>query len=232
MKITFLGTGSGSTLGSKRMKSSILIEDTRNRILLDLGTGANFKLEDLEKLDIDAIFISHLHIDHINGIFDYLVQRKIHNLAPIKIYSPPGFENILNQFKIEGNEIDAEVIESRLPSAKIGNIEVRAVKACHKIYAVAYVINDNKDKIIYSGDTAEPCSEIITESKDADLIIHEATCVAGCEIYGHTSTKDVLSIFPNDKLVLTHIPSQKEKDIFQEVNNRAKIAYDGMSIDV
>ncbi len=231
MKITFLGTGSGSTLGSNRMKSSILIEDTENKILLDLGTGANFRLEDLGKLNIDAIFISHLHIDHINGIFDYLVQRKIHGLKPVKIYSPPGFRKILNQFKTEGNEIDAEVIESELPTAKIGNIEVSSVKACHKIYAVAYIIN-SKSKIIYSGDTAEPCNEILRESKDADLIIHEATCVAGCEIYGHTSVKDVLSIFPNNKLILTHIPSQKEKDIFQEVNNRAKIAYDGMSIDV
>ncbi|AWR94272.1 MBL fold metallo-hydrolase [Acidianus brierleyi] len=229
MEITFLGTGAGSTLGSKRMKSSILIEDSGNSVLLDLGTGANFKLEDIGKLNIDAIFISHLHIDHINGIFDYLVQRKIHGMNPIKIYSPPGFGNILNQFKTEGNEIDAEVIESKLPSAKIGNIEVRSVKACHKIYAVAYIINN---KIIYSGDTAEPCNEIVSESKDAELIIHEATCVAGCEIYGHTSVKDALSIFPNDKLILTHIPSQKEKDIFQEVNNRAKIAYDGMRINV
>lgn len=229
MKITFLGTGAGSTLGSKRMKSSILIEDEENRILLDLGTGANFNLEELGKLDINAIFISHLHIDHINGIFDYLVQRKIHGLNPVKIYSPPGFGNILNQFKIEGNEIDAEVIESKLPSAKIGNIEVRSVKACHKIYAVAYIINN---RIIYSGDTSEPCDGIVMESKKTDLIIHEATCVEGCKIYGHTSVKEVLSIFPNDKLILTHIPSQKEKDIFQEVNNRAKIAYDGMSIDV
>ncbi len=232
MKITFLGTGSGSTLGSKRMKSSILIEDKNNRILLDLGTGANFKLEDLGELNIDAIFISHLHIDHINGIFDYLVQRKIQGMKPIKIYSPPGFSSILNQFKNEGNEIDAEIIESKLPNAKIGNIEVSSAKACHKIYSVAYIIRNNKSKIIYSGDTAEPCEQIIAESKDANLIIHEATCTEGCEIYGHTPVKTALSIFPNDKLILTHIPSQKEKDIFQEVNNRAKIAYDGMIVNV
>ncbi len=209
MKITFLGTGSGSTVGSRRAKSSIMVSDKDN-IILDMGNGANSKLEDLGFPEVNAIFFTHLHIDHINGIFDYLVQRKIRKMPDVKIYSPPGFSGLFEAYRKLGNNISAEIHEDNLPKAKIDNLEVYSVKACHAIYAVSYVITDGKRKIIYSGDTSEPCEGIIEESKDADLIIHEATCIGGCEIYGHTPLPKLKEIFKGKKVIITHIPSQIE----------------------
>ncbi|ARM76207.1 MBL fold metallo-hydrolase [Acidianus manzaensis] len=231
MEITFLGTGSGSTFGSKRNKSSIMISTDQTKIILDMGNGSNSKIEDLGFPDIDAVFFTHLHIDHFNGIFDYLVQRKIRKIKDIKIFSPKGFKKIFDNYRELGNDITAEIIESDLPKAKIGNLEVYSVEACHKIYAVSYIIKDEKHKIIYSGDTREPCEGIIKESKDADLIIHEGTCIEGCEIYGHTTVKQLHEFFANKNLVITHIPAQIEDKIASASKNFI-IAYDGLKINV
>ena len=232
MKVVFIGTGAGATFGSKRVKSSIYLKsDEGYSILLDLGTGANYKLEDFNLLDFSAIFITHLHIDHVSGVFDHLVQRKILRMPEIAIYSPPGFSKLLSSYKDAGNNISATVYENALPKAKIGDLEVYSVEACHSIYAVSYVITDGKKKIVYTGDTSEPCEPILKESKDADLIIHEGSCVEGCEQYGHTPIKKLISMFDTRKLIITHIPSQIEEEI-KRIAKGYNLAFDGMSIDV
>ncbi|EWG07440.1 MAG: hypothetical protein ASUL_05591 [Candidatus Aramenus sulfurataquae] len=232
MKITFLGTGSGASFGSRRMKSSILVESKGTKVLFDLGTGANFKLEDIGKFDVDAIFVTHLHIDHVNGVFEHLVQRQVNGLPKVKVFSPPGFSRLLRDFKELGNDVDAEVVESPLPRSTIGDLQIYSVRACHKIYAVSYVIKGEGKKVLYSGDTSEPCKEILDEAKDADLIIHEASCLSGCEKFGHTAIPTAISLFSSERLVLTHIPAQKEKEIVEIVKDRVKLANDGMVIDV
>jgi ribonuclease BN (tRNA processing enzyme) len=68
MKIKFLGTGSAFTL--KNYQSNMIIEQNRKRLLLDAGGDIRFSLRDagLSYKDLDAIYISHLHADHSNGI--------------------------------------------------------------------------------------------------------------------------------------------------------------------
>ena len=231
MRLVFLGTGAGSTLGSKRVKAGIYVKGEKSAIVLDMGTGANFKLEDFNLLDFSALFITHLHIDHFNGVFDHLVQRKIRGLQPIKIFSPRGFSDIFSAYVKGGNNISAEIVESDLPSSEIGEFQVYSIKGCHSIYDVAYVVSDGKRKILYTGDTAEPCEPILSEAEKVDLIIHEASCIDECSKWGHTSVKQLLSLFPKEKLILTHIPSQIEDEVVKLAKGY-KIAYDGLIVDV
>ncbi|BFH72727.1 MBL fold metallo-hydrolase [Sulfurisphaera javensis] len=232
MKLVFVGTGAGATFGSKRVKSSIYLKsDDGTSILLDLGTGANFKIEDWNLLDFSSIFVTHLHIDHVSGIFDHLVQRKVLRMPEIEIYSPPGFNQLLESYKQTGNNISAIVKESKLPKAKIKDIEIYSVEACHSIYAVSYVITDGEKKILYTGDTSEPCESILYEAKDANLIIHEGSCVNDCKQYGHTSIGEIMNLFEPKKVIITHIPSQIENQV-KEIAKGYILAYDGMILDV
>ena len=231
MKIIFLGTGAGATFGSKRMKAGIYVKGEKNSVVLDMGTGANFKLEDIGLLDFSTLFITHLHIDHFNGIFDHLVQRKLKGLQTLRIYSPKGLTEVLNTYIKSGNNIYAEVLESDLPSAEVGELQVYSVKGCHSIYDVAYVISDGKKKILYTGDTAEPCEDILKESEKVDLVIHESSCIDDCSKWGHTSLKQLMELFPREKLILTHIPAQIEDEI-RKLAKGYNIAFDGFIMDV
>jgi ribonuclease BN (tRNA processing enzyme) len=233
MKVLFLGTGSGSSRNTYRFKAGIYVE-SEGKLFLDMGPGSNLRIDDYH-VDADTVFFTHLHIDHIDGVFDYMVSRKVRGLNDLTIFSPPGFSKILNSYMETGNQISANVKESKLPKGKVDDLEVYSVKACHSIYAVSYVITDGKRKLIYTGDTAEPCEELLSEIREADVVIHEASCVEDCKKFGHTSVKELISMFGDQskkRIILTHIPTHIEDEIYNAVGKKFTIARDGTTFEI
>lgn len=69
MKIQFIGAGSAFTLAN--YQSNLIVEsDSGKRLLLDCGSDARFGLQELgiTHRDLDSIYISHLHADHVGGL--------------------------------------------------------------------------------------------------------------------------------------------------------------------
>jgi ribonuclease BN (tRNA processing enzyme) len=68
MKLTFIGTGSAFTMSN--FQSNMLLEDSGRRLLIDCGGDARHALAKagLGANDVDALYVSHLHADHIGGI--------------------------------------------------------------------------------------------------------------------------------------------------------------------
>lgn len=68
MKLTFLGTGSAFAMS--HFQSNMLLEDSGKRLLVDCGSDARHSLAKAGYgvRDIDGVFISHLHADHIGGL--------------------------------------------------------------------------------------------------------------------------------------------------------------------
>ncbi|MFA5050222.1 MAG: ribonuclease Z [Candidatus Micrarchaeia archaeon] len=97
--------------------------------------------------------------------------------------------------------------------------------------------------IIYSGDT-RPSKELIKHSKNADLLIHEATYLskntAESEKSNHSTSLEAAKIAKSCKasqLILTHIsPRYKnEKELLSEAKKifpKTEIACDGMEIEI
>lgn len=70
-KIIALGTGSAFTMNN--FQTNFLIERNGKYLLIDCGGDIRFSLQkqNLTFKDIDAVYISHLHADHIGGL-EYL----------------------------------------------------------------------------------------------------------------------------------------------------------------
>ena len=83
MKITILGSGSAYGVPmafnvwgaanpdnpkNRRSRASILIEDKGKAILVDAGPDFRYQINDNGVKNIDAVFITHGHYDHIGGI--------------------------------------------------------------------------------------------------------------------------------------------------------------------
>ena len=71
MRVTLLGTGT-PILNINRFGMSTLVEAGGQKLLFDAGRGAAMRLHQAKVLlrDINVIFITHLHGDHIAGIPD------------------------------------------------------------------------------------------------------------------------------------------------------------------
>lgn len=69
-KITFLGSASAFYDDPDNYQSNILIEKNGKRLLLDCGSDIRFSIRnaDLKMTDIDAVYISHIHADHVGGL--------------------------------------------------------------------------------------------------------------------------------------------------------------------
>jgi ribonuclease BN (tRNA processing enzyme) len=69
MKLIFAGSGAAFTLTN--YQSNMIVEsDNGKRLLLDCGSDARFSLKRLgiTYANIDSIYISHLHADHVGGL--------------------------------------------------------------------------------------------------------------------------------------------------------------------
>src|SRR6185295_7237748 len=72
LKVTLLGTGAPRPV-MERFGPSILVEAGNEKLLFDCGRGATMRLYQLKApfADLNALFLTHLHSDHIVGISDF-----------------------------------------------------------------------------------------------------------------------------------------------------------------
>ncbi|GAB4223964.1 MAG: MBL fold metallo-hydrolase [Gammaproteobacteria bacterium] len=71
LQLRFLGTGSAFTVGAQNYQSNMLLEHSNGtRLMIDCGTDARHALHDagVHFYDIEAVYISHLHADHVGGL--------------------------------------------------------------------------------------------------------------------------------------------------------------------
>jgi ribonuclease Z len=71
MRVTLLGTGTPFP-NVERFGSAILVEVAGKKLLFDCGRGVVIRLTQagVSPKDIDGLFLTHLHSDHVVGIPD------------------------------------------------------------------------------------------------------------------------------------------------------------------
>jgi len=71
MKLLFLGAGSAFTVGKKNFQSNVLLQSSSGRnLLIDCGSDIRHSLYEsgFTHLDINDVYVSHLHADHVGGL--------------------------------------------------------------------------------------------------------------------------------------------------------------------
>jgi ribonuclease BN (tRNA processing enzyme) len=74
MKIKFIGVGSAFTTSEYYQSNMMIVAGSGRKMLLDCGSDARFALSECNihnwnlSQQIDAVYISHLHADHIGGM--------------------------------------------------------------------------------------------------------------------------------------------------------------------
>jgi len=98
MRITLLGTG-GPLPDPSRQGPATLVETEGLKLLFDAGRGVSTQLAKahIHTRDLDAVFITHHHFDHIGGLGDLLMAAwNAGRDRPLRLYGPQGIEEIVS----------------------------------------------------------------------------------------------------------------------------------------
>ena len=108
MKFIVLGSGT-SVPHPKRSSSAYWVETENGSILLDCSASAIHRMaqENLDWANLDAIWISHFHLDHVGGLAPFLFGTKYapetqKREKPLKIFGAKGLQKLIKTFDEAG----------------------------------------------------------------------------------------------------------------------------------
>ena len=116
VSVVFLGTGAALPSPERGVSALALCTDS-NIYLLDCGEGTQLRLlkAGLSPAKVTAVFISHLHGDHMFGLPGYITsQQLLQRRHPLRIYGPHGIKRYIRSMQqIAGFTLNypVEVIE-------------------------------------------------------------------------------------------------------------------------
>jgi ribonuclease Z len=194
MRVTLLGTGTPFP-NPERFGSAILAEVAGKRLLFDCGRGVVIRLAQVQvnPKEIDGLFLTHLHSDHVVGIPDlWLSGWFLGRDRSLPIWGPSGTRSMAEQlvqafgFDIrirqaspdplpgKGVEIDAKEIEQG-EIYNDGLARVSAFRVDHGAVKLAFGfrVDSAGHSVVISGDT-KFCQTLVDFARDADCVIHAA----------------------------------------------------------
>ncbi|HWS70916.1 MAG TPA: ribonuclease Z [Thermoanaerobaculia bacterium] len=113
MRVTFLGTGAGVPTPARNVASLAVVLDGRT-LLFDCGEGTQHQLfrSTVKPGSIDAIFITHLHGDHLFGLPGLLASLGMQaRTRPLMVYGPRGLHKFLAAVPYLGTPYDVRLTE-------------------------------------------------------------------------------------------------------------------------
>ncbi|MDC1284431.1 MBL fold metallo-hydrolase [Gammaproteobacteria bacterium] len=191
-EVVLLGTGTPRP-SIERFGSATLVMVGDKRLLFDAGRGASIRLVQagLSADQIDHVFLTHLHSDHISGLDDlWLTARIWQRQASLPVSGPKGTEQFV-QHLMQAYERDIHFRSSNKAQSKgqallqATDINPGVVFEHEGIRVIAFAVDHNpvapafgyriefgQRKIVLSGDTTYS-ENLIQQAQDADLLIHE-----------------------------------------------------------
>jgi ribonuclease BN (tRNA processing enzyme) len=232
MKLVVLGSGS-AVPHPARSSSGYWLETAKGSILLDCSASAIHRMAE-ERLDwakLDAIWISHFHLDHAGGLAPFLfgtrnAPQMKEREKPLKIFGAKGLKRLIdafdkvNDYKLFKQPFPVEIIEVE-PLEKfeiLPETTADALKTPHTGESLSIRIKHDDKTLVYSGDTG--FEKIFrTFAKRADLLILECSFFKNKTTEKHLELSEAMFIIRHakpKKAVLTHFYADWDDVDFQK----------------
>ena len=170
--LTVLGTASAMPI-SERFQSAQVLSVRERLFLIDCGEGVQLQMVrygiSIEK--IESVFISHIHGDHVFGLFGFLSTLGMKKrTAPLDVYGPLSLGSILNFYKAffsQGNvyEIRFHPLSMKKPEVIYGAkaFEILAFPLNHKIETFGYLFREKEPQFNVCKEDVERYGLTLTE---------------------------------------------------------------------
>lgn len=196
LQVTLLGTGTPRP-DIDRFGPATLIEYKNKKYLFDVGRGATIRLGQvgIAPSEIDHLFVTHLHSDHITGFADlwltgWIWQRR----QALEVFGPEGVENLVGQIKTAySKDIAFRQKQTNLRDEGLGlNVEtiregiifdneevtITAIAVEHGAVEEAYAFRFDtaQNSVLISGDTTFS-NNLVKHGRNLDLLVHELAVI-------------------------------------------------------
>lgn len=200
-RIVTLGTMAGPMPNPARGQPATLLRWPGGMILVDAGDGA---VEQMARAGVDpvplrSVVLTHIHADHIGGLFALLSRRYQLMDPPITIYGPPGTHEMVNGLVAAMEPL--KLTSPALPGAPVRNpadgvrvvelgdgaelaiegVKVRAVANTHylsgshapdpaKAQSLSLRFELPGRSVVFTGDTG-PDERVVELARGADVLV-------------------------------------------------------------
>ena len=196
MNFTLKVLGTASALPTTERYPSAQVLDVRGRLfMIDCGEGAQIRLRKagVSFLKIEHICLSHIHGDHIFGLFGLLsTMAMLGRTAQLNIYAPKSFAPTLEFFRKqfgEGILYDINFLPLEMSSPEIiyenKSMELLAFPLNHRIETFGFLFREKKPlHNVYKEAIARyglTLTEIGTLKRGEDVIREDGTVISNSE---------------------------------------------------
>lgn len=255
MKLTVLGSGS-SVPHPRRSSSAYWLETDGGSLLLDCSASAIHRMaqENLDWANLDAIWISHFHLDHCGGLAPLLFGTKYapqtqHRKKPLRIFGPKGIEDLIGAF---GDANDYDLLNQPFPTETVevgegdnveilGDLSARFFSTPHTPESHAIRLESAPgETLVFSSDTGYS-EDLADFAAGVDKLLIECSFVKNKPVEKHLELSDVMRIaeIANPKTtMLTHFyPEWDDVDFAGEIakygdDRKVNETFDGLRLDV
>ncbi len=181
MRLTVLGCA-GTYPGPESPCSGYLVEHDGFRLVVDLGAGAMGPLQRVvDLLDVDAVYVTHLHADHCTDLVGMSYARRYHPDGlppPLPVYGPAGLaERLCRAFEVPPPDGLREVYdwqEVPVGTRTIGPFTLTTARMHHPVECHGVRLEAGGRSLAYSADTgATP--RLVELAQDVDVLLCEAS---------------------------------------------------------
>lgn len=255
MKFIVLGSGT-SVPHPTRSSSAYWLETPGGKLLLDCSASAIHRMaqERLDWAGIDAIWISHFHLDHCGGLAPLLFATKHapetqDRIKPLRIFGGGGLRELIEKFDEAGNyrlleqpfPIGITEIEHLERFQILPDLEAIALSTPHKKESHAIHLRDNNDRtLVYSADTGFT-EDLATFARNVDLFVLECSFVKNKPVEWHLELAEAMYLIRKaapKRAMLTHLyPEWNDVNFISEIKKFSPTcevleAKDGLRLEV
>lgn len=199
--ITLTGTGVPHT-SPGRAGPGVLVRHGTTALQFDAGRATTLRLAEvgIQPARLTAVFITHIHSDHVVGLADLAMTRwleaQLFPAGPLPIVAHDGVVTrfVQRMFDVYDDDIASRTVHVQEEPPRVdlqtfvassepatvwtnddGDVTVSAVSVHHEPVpeAVAYRVDTPDGAVIISGDT-QVCDEVKQLSTGASVLVHEA----------------------------------------------------------
>lgn len=254
MIVTIVGSGCGIPTAD-RGSPCVTVAIGNELFAFDCGPGAlkGMSTAGIHWTDLDRIFVTHFHTDHIADIGPLLFAYNIPDVnrtAPLTLYGPPGMERLYanlvtaygewlvpKQYDLQIEELRGEPIVSHNP--KVDEWRLETTPSEHSQPSYAYRLEAGGVSMVYSGDT-DYSEEVARLASQCDLLILECSYPNDLDVPGHLTPRKATGmarLAGCKRLALVHLyPICTDYDLLSECrqtyDGEVVVAEDGMTLEL